>query len=60
MARKRKPVWERKRPARLGKSKKFNTKTAKYRSVKAKADRRFGKRTSLVKNMYIATQLKKR
>ena len=40
--------------------KKFNTKTAKFRSVKAKADRRFGKRTSLVKNMYIATQLKKR
>lgn len=57
---KKKPVWSKPRPAKLGKPKKFNTKSAKYKSVRAKADRKFGKKTSLVKNMYIATQLKKR
>lgn len=59
MARK-KAVWDKPRPAGLGKPKKFNTKSKKYKSVRAKADRKFGKKTSLVKNMYIATQLKKR
>lgn len=59
MARK-KAVWEKARPKKLGKPKKFNTKTEKYKKVKRKANRLFGAGVSLVKNMYISKMLKKR
>lgn len=53
-----KPVWERKRPKGLGESKPFNKKTKKYKSVKRKADKLFGKSVSLVKNLYISKMVK--
>ena len=60
MAKKKKQVWEKTRPKRLGAPKSFNTKTAKYKKVKARADRLFGSKVSLVKNIYISRMLKKR
>ena len=53
MARK-KPIYERKRPKKLGKSKPFNKKTKTYKKVKRKADKLFGKKVSLYKNIYIS------
>lgn len=58
MPKKMKPVWERKRPKGLGESKPFNKKTKKYKSVKRKADKLFGKSVSLVKNLYISKMVK--
>jgi len=54
-----KPVWEKKRPKNLGKPKPFDKSSSKYKSVKAQADKKFGTRVSLVKNMWISKQLKK-
>jgi hypothetical protein len=53
-----KQVWEKARPKDLGKPKSFDKKSKKYKSVKAKADKKFGKKVSLVKNMYISKQIK--
>lgn len=53
-----KPVWEKPRPKKLGKSKTLKGKKG-YSSAKKKADKKFGKKTSLVKNMYISKQMKK-
>lgn len=53
-------VWEKARPKKLGKPKSFNKKTKKYKSVKRKADRLFGKSVSLVKNIFISKMIKKR
>ena len=50
----KKKVWEKEYK---GKSKKIKGKKG-YKKAKAKADKKFGK-NSLVKNMYIATQMKK-
>ena len=56
---KKKMVWEKARPKRLGKPKSFNVKSKKYKSVKRKADKLFGKAVSLVKNIYISKMVKK-
>ncbi len=53
----KKQVWEEPRPKKLGKSKKLKGKKG-YSSAKKKADKKFGKKTSLVKNMYISKQMK--
>ena len=53
-----KKVWEKPRPKSLGKPKAFNKSSTKYKSVKARADKKFGKKVSLVKNMWIAKQMK--
>ena len=53
-----KPVWEKKRPKNLGKTKPFDKSSSKYKSVKAQADKKFGTRVSLVKNMWISKKLK--
>jgi|TARA_R100001015_G_C4633044_1_gene197443 hypothetical protein len=52
----KKPVWEREYK---GKTKTIKGKKG-YASAKAKADKKFGKKTSLVKNMYISQQMKKK
>tara|TARA_R110002050_G_scaffold282229_1_gene430084 strand:+ start:3166 stop:3339 length:174 start_codon:yes stop_codon:yes gene_type:complete len=54
---KKKQVWEKPRPKSLGKSKKLKGKKG-YSSAKAKADKKFGRGTSLIKNMYISKQMK--
>jgi hypothetical protein len=54
----KKPVWERKRPAKYGKPKPFNTKSKAYKKARRSAGQKFGKKTSLVKNLYIAKKLK--
>ena len=53
-----KKVWEKPRPKGLGKPKPFNKSSTKYKSVKARADKKFGKKVSLVKYMWIAKQMK--
>jgi len=50
----KKKVWEKEYK---GKSKKIKGKKG-YSSAKKKADKKFGKKTSLVKNMYISKQMK--
>ena len=57
---KKKMVWEKARPKKLGKPKSFNKKSKKYKSVKRKADKLFGKSVSLVKNIFISRMVKKR
>ena len=52
-----KQVWEKPRPKNLGKPKKLKDKKG-YAAAKAKADKKFGKGTSLVKNMYISKQMR--
>lgn len=52
-----KQVWEKPRPKNLGKSKNLKG-NPRYQSVKLQADKKFGKKTSLVKNMWISKQLK--
>ena len=54
----KKPVGEKPRPKYLGKPKKIKNKKG-YSAAKKKADKKFGKKTSLVKNMYISKQMKK-
>jgi hypothetical protein len=56
----KKPVWERKRPAKYGNPKPFNTKSKSYKKARRSAGQKFGKKTSLVKNLYIAKKLKRR
>tara|TARA_R110000822_G_scaffold303484_1_gene428174 strand:+ start:2643 stop:2813 length:171 start_codon:yes stop_codon:yes gene_type:complete len=53
-----KEVWDKPRPKGLSKPKPFNKSSTKYKSVKVKADKKFGKKVSLVKNMWIAKQMK--
>jgi len=60
MAKKKKMVWEKSRPKKLGKPKSFNKKSKKYKSVKRKADKLFGKSVSFVKNIFISRMVKKR
>lgn len=55
----KKQVWEKKRPKDLGKPKPFDKKSKKYKSAKDKADKKFGKKVSLVKNMFISKEMKK-
>lgn len=59
MPTRKKPIWERRRPKSLGKPKSFNKKSKAYKSAKARADRRFEKKTSFVKNLFIAKAIKK-
>ena len=56
----KKPIWETKRPARLGKPKPFNKKSKAYKTARRSAGQKFGKKSSFVKNLYIANKLKKR
>ena len=51
----KKKVWEKEYK---GKSKKIKCKKC-YKSAKAKADKKFGKGTSLLNNIYISKQMKK-
>ncbi len=55
----KKAVWDKTRPKKLGKPKPFSKKSKAYKSAKAKADRRFGSGVSLVKNMFISQAIKK-
>jgi hypothetical protein len=50
----KKPIWERKRPASLGKPKPFNKKSKAYKSARRSAGQKF------VKNLYIAKRLKRK
>ena len=52
-----KQVWKKPRPKKLGKPK-TNKNKKNYSSVKAQADKKFGKSNSLVKNMWISKKLK--
>jgi hypothetical protein len=54
----KKPIWERNRPKGLGKPKPFNTKSKAYKTARRSAGQKFGKKSSLVKNLYIAKKLK--
>jgi len=54
----KKPIWETKRPKGLGKPKSFNKKSKAYKSARRSAGQKFGKKTSFVKNLYIAKKLK--
>jgi len=56
----KKPIWETKRPKRLGKPKPFNTETKAYKTARRSAGQKFGKKNSFVKNLYIANKLKNR
>ena len=58
MARKN-PIYASARPKRLGKPKSFNKKSKAYKSAKRSADKRFGKKVSLYKNIYISQRIKK-
>ena len=52
-------IWEKKRPKGLGKPKPFNKKSKAYKSAKDKATRKFGKKTSFVKNLFSANAIKR-
>ena len=54
----KKPIWETKRPKKLGKPKPFNKKSKAYKSARRSAGQKFGKKTSFVKNLYIARKLR--
>jgi hypothetical protein len=54
----KKPIWERNRPKGLGKPKSFNTKSKAYKTARRSAGQKFGKKSSFVKNLYIAKKLK--
>ena len=56
---KKKPIYAKARPKRLGKSKSFNKKSKAYKSAKRKADKKFGKKVSLYKNIFISQEVKK-
>ena len=56
----KKPIWETKRPKRLGKPKPFNTKSKAYKTARRSAGKKFGKKSSFVKNLYIAKKLKRK
>ena len=55
----KKPIYAKARPKRLGKPKSFNKKSKAYKSVKRKADKKFGKKVSLYKNIFISQGIKK-
>jgi len=54
----KKPIWETKRPKRLGNPKPFNKKSKAYKTARRSAGQKFGKKNSFVKNLYIAKKLK--
>ena len=56
----KKPIWETKRPKGLGKPKSFNKKSKAYKSARRSAGQKFGKKSSFVKNLYIAKRLKRK
>jgi hypothetical protein len=56
----KKTIYDRPRPARLGKPKPFNTKTKAYKTARRSAGQKFGKKNSFVKNLYIAKKLKRK
>ena len=56
---KKKPIYASARPKTLGKPKSFNKKSKAYKSAKRSADKRFGKKVSLYKNIYISQRIKK-
>ena len=58
MARK-KPIYAKARPKRLGKPKSFNKKSKAYKLAKRLADKKFGKKVSLYKNIFISRRIKK-
>ena len=58
MARK-KPIYAKARPKRLGKPNSFNKKSKAYKSAKRMADKKFGKKVSLYKNIFISRRIKK-
>ena len=55
----KKPIYAKARPKRLGKPKSFNKKSKAYKSAKRKADKKFGKKVSLYKNIFISQSIKK-
>ena len=56
---KKKPIYAKARPKKLGKPKAFNKKSKAYKSAKKMADDKFGKSVSLYKNLFIANKIKK-
>ena len=56
----KKPIWETKRPKRLGNPKPFNKKSKAYKTARRSAGQKFGKKNSFVKNLYIAKKLKRK
>jgi len=56
----KKAIYDRPRPARLGKPKPFNKKTKAYKTARRSAGQKFGKKNSFVKNLYIAKKLKRK
>jgi len=56
---KAKPIYAKARPKSLGKPKSFNKKTKAYKSAKKQADKKFGKKVSLYKNIFISKAIKK-
>lgn len=54
----KKAIWETTRPRGLGAPKSFNKKTKAYKSARRSAGQKFGKKSSFVKNLYIAKRLK--
>ena len=55
----KKPIYAKARPKRLGKPKSFKKKSKAYKSAKRQADKKFGKKVSLYKNIYISQAIKK-
>ena len=55
----KKPIFAKPRPKKLGKPKSFNKKSRAYKSSKKKADKLFGKKVSLYKNIFISQAIKK-
>ena len=55
----KKPIYAKARPKKLGKPKSFNKKSKAYKAVKRKADKTFGKKVSLYKNIFISQGIKK-
>ena len=56
---KKKPIYAKARPKRLGKPKSFNKKSKAYKASKKKADKMLGKKVSLYKNIFISKAIKK-
>ena len=56
---KTKPIYAKARPQSLGKPQPFNKKGKAYKSAKRQADKKFGKKVSLYKNIFISQAIKK-
>ncbi len=56
---KKKPIYAKKRPKSLGAVKSFRKKSKAYKSAKQQADKKFGKKVSLYKNIFISKAIKK-